>query len=1020
MADDVPTELYPDAVIIKIAYWNTETNEWKIISQQENAGVVVKPGVRVDIDPATGEGSGSYPVWKYDGDNNPYGYRAVVTGFIYNDSTIVVPTEKDHTKDDNTVIVTYTDGNYTATMGDIADGKKFSTSLNGAYYNGAGQQGTLHGVITVEKYDVTFDANGGTIKGGNTYTETDEYYVPDTKNYVPSFDGHEFGGWYKDPEFKEPATDGEILKENVTFYAKWDQILTGNVRVAGSYMQDGNIVDVWAVDRANSAVIVLEEITQDGEYIVDSQTVNIVWPMSEMIYGISEEYKFTGLDPAKKYRTEVLILNYGTTYQNSTTVFVNDSDYADDYNADDFTAIYPEDSKWETFVNAYLSFEPASYFQPVEVDATLIGKSLRPDDTLVEIWYKATGTDNAYQVISQHTVVPYGIEIGMGADGMDDGNYGYTVWNSVYDGALYDYQAHLSKIEGDTAAEWPVSVVYGAPSRYSPIHNAPTGVLQVRLVPNRYGIVYNESYEEEGVNVVSYGTHIWSYETVIDYVPEREGYVFEGWYDNAECSGNKVTAIAETVAEDTELYAKWRKRTDLELKVNHVDKDTNEALETEAKTAQTYGDIITAESLKEEFSGYTFDSASAESVTIGTGTNEITLYYTKNSYSYTVNYYKSGTTEKLAESKISSAVYGSTVTENALEIDGYTLSGESTKSIKIKTEGNVINFYYTIDSYEYTVNYLEEGSNKVIASSKKAEAVYGSTVTETPIAIKNYAPVSDSSKSITITSGTNFINFYYTTDKTGGGADGNTPDSIPDKYQKKVIFRVVNGIWEDGTTADKVVYLTLMKNGEYSVYGTAALTAPAGMKANDGFEDGSWDITPPSVVSGTNTETYTYTFTEAAPEEPDTPDNPENPDNPDNPDTPEGDGEGNGNVSGSVHIVFGKTNGIGWYKVSKDGGQTWDIVFGNSTYEVKYGTELIIKAGDIMGDSFTFYVNGDAVKPDDNGEIRVTVKGYMLIGAIGIDPDIDFEVPDVEESLNWFQRIIKAIKDFFAMLFGKK
>ena len=66
-------------------------------------------------------------------------------------------------------------------------------------------------------------------------------------------------------------------------------------------MQDGNIVDVWAVDRADSAVIVLEEITADGEYIVDSQTVDIVWPMSEMIYGISEEYKlmFFGVNRMK-------------------------------------------------------------------------------------------------------------------------------------------------------------------------------------------------------------------------------------------------------------------------------------------------------------------------------------------------------------------------------------------------------------------------------------------------------------------------------------------------------------------------------------------------------------------------------------------------------------------------------------------------------------------------------------------------------------------------------------------------
>ncbi|MBQ5905542.1 MAG: InlB B-repeat-containing protein, partial [Clostridia bacterium] len=346
MADDVPKELYPDAVIVKIAYWNTDTKEWKIISQQETVGSVVKPGVRVDIDPVTGEGSGSYPVWRFDGNKDPYGYRAVVTGFIYEDSTIIVPTEKDHYKDDNTVIVTYTDGNYTATMGDIADGKKFSTSLYGAYYNEDkdAQQGTLHGVISVEKYDVTFDANGGTINGDNTYTETDEYYVPDTDFYVPTFGEHTFKGWYKDPEFKEPAVKNELLTKDITLYAKWDQILTGNVRVAGYYMQNGEIVNVWEVDRANSAVIVLEEITADGEYIVDSQTVNIVWPMGDMIYGISEEYKFKGLDPEKNYRTEVLILNYGTTYQNSTTVFVEDDNYAEDYNADDFKAIYPESS----------------------------------------------------------------------------------------------------------------------------------------------------------------------------------------------------------------------------------------------------------------------------------------------------------------------------------------------------------------------------------------------------------------------------------------------------------------------------------------------------------------------------------------------------------------------------------------------------------------------------------------------------------------------------------------------------
>lgn len=115
------------------------------------------------------------------------------------------------------------------------------------------------------------------------------------------------------------------------------------------------------------------------------------------------------------------------------------------------------------------------------------------------------------------------------------------------------------------------------------------------------------------------------------------------------------------------------------------------------------------------------------------------------------------------------------------------------------------------------------------------------------------------------------------------------------------------------------------------------------------------------------------------------------------------------------YIVFGKTEKIGWYSVSLDGGETFRTVFGNSNLEVAEGTEMIIRANDVFGDPFTFYINGDAVKPDENGYVRVTVDGFMLVGALGI-PDVN--VPDLEESLNWFQQIWKAIVDFFKKLFN--
>ena len=894
---------------------------------------------------------------------------------------------------------------------------------------------------------------------------------------------------------------------------------------------------MWAIDRAESAVIVLQEIVGNEAYNIDRQTVNIVWPMAEMVYGLSEEYKFTGLDPTKEYRTEVLILNYGTTYQNSTTVVVEDDNYAADYNATDYTAVYPEASKWKTFVNAYLSFEPASYFQPVEVDSTAIGKDYRPENTLVQVWYKATGTDNAYQVISQHTVWPYGIQIGMDTDGKDNGDYGYTVWNSVYDGALYDYQAHLEKIENKDVSTWPVSVVYGAPSRYSPLNDAPTGVLQVKIIPNAYNIIYNENYAVEGVNVVSYGSHTWSYETTLGYEPTREGYVFDGWYSNPECTGEVVTKIAADVVADTELYAKWVPGV-YDYTVNYLEEGTGKALADVKSGTGKYNANVTEDAIA--IKGYTLADVSSKTITIDTANNVINFYYTVDSYTYTVNYLEEGTNKVLATSKSAAATYGDVVNENAIAIDGYVVSGDSTKSITIDTANNEITFYYakrgdfeltvnyvdkannevlstetkasqifgdvitaeslkkaisgyTFDSasadsviigtgtneitlyyvrndYSYTVNYLEEGTGKVLSASKSATAEFGATVTDDAITIDSYMTVGATKQTITISDGTNVINFYYTSDTIGGGNNGDNSDGIPDKYQKKVIFRVVNGTWSDGTTENIVKVLNLMKGDSFSGDGTATLTAPKGMKPNAGYGDGEWTITPPTTVKGTNTVTYTYTFIEKPYgyeiEGSDTvtmyeeetvqteiklvPDKGTDPNTLptvvkyESADESIATVDQNGKITGvkagrttvtvtlsdgntyiihvvvkereGITVVFGKTEGIGWYRVSEDGGATYKTVFGNSTIEVKKGTQLIIKAGDLMGDAFTFYVNGNAVTPDENNSITVTVDNYMLIGALGLT----IVVPDPEESLNWFQKIIKAIKDFFARLFGKK
>ncbi len=105
------------------------------------------------------------------------------------------------------------------------------------------------------------------------------------------------------------------------------------------------------------------------------------------------------------------------------------------------------------------------------------------------------------------------------------------------------------------------------------------------------------------------------------------------------------------------------------------------------------------------------------------------------------------------------------------------------------------------------------------------------------------------------------------------------------------------------------------------------------------------------------------------------------------------------------YICFGKTDGIGWYEVSVNGGDFFPQG-PNSTLEVDEGSILVVRVQDMwIDDEFDFYVNGKKVPMDPANTITVVVDGYMLIGALSMDT----EVPDVEESLT----LLDKIKNFF-------
>ena len=73
-----------------------------------------------------------------------------------------------------------------------------------------------------------------------------------------------------------------------------------------------------------------------------------------------------------------------------------------------------------------------------------------------------------------------------------------------------------------------------------------------------------------------------------------------------------------------------------------------------------------------------------------------------------------------------------------------------------------------------------------------------------------------------------------------------------------VTFKVVNGSWNDETSADKTVTLTGYEGDTLKL---AANQIPAvGSKPNDTYKAGSWDVAPSTDTAITEATTYTYTY----------------------------------------------------------------------------------------------------------------------------------------------------------------
>ena len=152
-----------------------------------------------------------------------------------------------------------------------------------------------------------------------------------------------------------------------------------------------------------------------------------------------------------------------------------------------------------------------------------------------------------------------------------------------------------------------------------------------------------------------------------------KGYKIEGWYkvnDSGETSLNERNATLTakkaktklnssnnwyyTLYQATTFRAKLVPKADLSYTVNYLEKDTNKVLHNQkVQNGMTFEAVVTSANEVIDIDGYNYDSVDKDTLTIGTGENVINVYYTKrNDLSYKVNYLEKVTNKVLHDQKV--------------------------------------------------------------------------------------------------------------------------------------------------------------------------------------------------------------------------------------------------------------------------------------------------------------------------------------------------------------------------------
>ena len=325
--------------------------------------------------------------------------------------------------------------------------------------------------------------------------------------------------------------------------------------------------------------------------------------------------------------------------------------------------------------------------------------------------------------------------------------------------------------------------------------------------------------------------------TIIADIPTKSGYVFAGWKVEGDGS-NKIYKNGESITpmSDLTLVAQWRVTLTYHENFGEKHTYTISVDKNSPQTVQSYAELRRLYGVFEKNTGFYFDEWNTQAD--GTGAS-----------------HKVGSTIPMTGSIDLYAQWKQArVPKVAYTINQHFMDGEGKPSVAnpdITTNKTTKNAQTTLDSL------ITDDLKKSKTGTDGKTYVYVPSETKFTLNDKAVTALVDGTE----------IHLYYYLDEVGGtpekeGAD--RPDGIPDAWQHKVTFQVVNGNWNVSKNNKNIVVYVNAKNQAGEVLDsklTASQIPAVGSEPNSGYEaSGSWDKTlfDGLVINADTTFTFTY------------------------------------------------------------------------------------------------------------------------------------------------------------------